>query len=489
MGDIRAKASWRDGRLIAIGMACAGVIGLASSAGSFAVWQISAISGAAGAVLLTIAIVGLFGAGIAGFAAKHLWTHGRAAAGVLSAARDAANGMRDFDALRISNPSIEARGINTLLDEIARLRDGVLLDLVEHQSVSGGETGDMLGAAVNTLSTGLVLTDATGHIDHANGAACVMLGLDPDALAEADLRESIANEEVVQAIADAVDGKIRRPKVIEFESSLNGEPCRLRAVVSGVSSDARQLAAVCIDDTTQHHAAAEARSSFVAQVTHELRTPLTNVRLYVEEAIEAEDDPKARAEALNVINSETRRLERVVSDMLSVSEMEAGAMRLHINDLRLDAMFTDLEAEYRAQAKEKNIEFRVDTPPKLPVIDADRERIALALHNLVGNAFKYTPDGGSVTVRVDAEEGSPITIEVEDTGIGISEQDAGRIFEKFYRANDDRVATITGTGLGLAMAREIVQMHGGDIELRSEVNKGSTFIVTLPGGRRTAAAA
>jgi len=118
-------------------------------------------------------------------------------------------------------------------------------------------------------------------------------------------------------------------------------------------------------------------------------------------------------------------------------------------------------------------------PPKLPLVKGDRDKILMALHNLVGNALKYTPKGGSVTVNVQVDS-KQLLFSVSDTGIGISDEDAERIFERFYRAKDPRVEKITGTGLGLTLAREVVRLHGGEITLKSELNKGSTFTLTLP---------
>jgi signal transduction histidine kinase len=243
---------------------------------------------------------------------------------------------------------------------------------------------------------------------------------------------------------------------------------------------------VVIEDVTQQRMAEQSRKVFVDQATHELRTPLTNIRLYTEQAIEDGDkDPTALAQALNVISSETRRLERIVQDMLSVSEIEAGSLALRRDDVRLDELFTELNQDYRRQAGEKQIVLTFDLPPKLPVLNADRDKLLLALHNLIGNALKYTPQGGSVTVRVSADDAGGVRVDVSDTGIGISEEDQARVFERFYRAKDKRIAHVTGTGIGLTLARDVIRLHGGDIGVESELNKGSTFTLTLPGSADT----
>jgi len=241
-----------------------------------------------------------------------------------------------------------------------------------------------------------------------------------------------------------------------------------------------RLILILIEDITQQRIAEETRRNFVAQVAHELRTPLTNIGLNVEAAVDdGEDDAELRGRCLNVINQETQRLAQVVNDMLSVSEIEAGSMTLRHDDIRLDDLFAGLTADFQQQAEEKQVSLNFDMPPKLPVIQGDRDKLAISLHNLLGNALKYSTPGGEVTVTVVAEDGR-LTVAFKDKGIGIDKDELERVFDRFYRAEDSRVSSITGTGLGLPIAREIVQRHGGDIEATSELNQGSTFTIHMP---------
>jgi signal transduction histidine kinase len=173
----------------------------------------------------------------------------------------------------------------------------------------------------------------------------------------------------------------------------------------------------------------------------------------------------------------------MVEEMLSVAEMEAGSYQLRSDDVRLDALLAELQADYRAQTDAGRLRLHFELPPKLPVIQADREKLVLALHNLLGNAVKYTPPGGEVKVAVEADEGE-VRVEIADTGIGIRPEDLDFIFDKFYRANDPRVAEARGSCLGLSLAREIARLHGGDILARSEFNRGSEFTLRMPTGRR-----
>jgi len=252
-----------------------------------------------------------------------------------------------------------------------------------------------------------------------------------------------------------------------------------------VRSNGSSAAIIIVTDVTQQKAADEARNSLVSQATHELRTPLTNIRLYIDALIDQQDDdPAARLKCINVISEESRRLERIVGDMLSVAEIEAGTMSVNRGDVRLEPLFQELRADYEAQAQDKEISLTFDLPPKWPTLFADRDKLTLALHNLLGNALKYTPVGGRVGVMVETQadpaKGDVLLVHVSDNGIGIRPEEHELIFEQFYRAKDNRISSITGSGLGLALARQIARQHGGDITVSSELDKGSTFTLVLP---------
>jgi two-component system phosphate regulon sensor histidine kinase PhoR len=256
-------------------------------------------------------------------------------------------------------------------------------------------------------------------------------------------------------------------------------------VLRGRRGDAG-AAMIVIEDITQQRVADQSRHAFVAQATHELRTPLTNIRLYAEMALdEGKQDTAVVSNCLNVINQETFRLDRIVGDILAIAEIEAGTMSLQQDDVRLEELFLELRTDYAAQADEAKIKLLFNLPPKLPIIKGDREKIRLAIHNLLGNALKYTPAGGQVTVGAAIDRGR-LVVDVTDTGIGMSEEDSQRVFEKFYRAKDPRVGQIKGSGLGLAIAREVIRLHGGDITVHSIPDKGSTFTLSLPIAEETA---
>jgi signal transduction histidine kinase len=231
---------------------------------------------------------------------------------------------------------------------------------------------------------------------------------------------------------------------------------------------------------SQQIRADRAREDFIAQVSHELRTPLTNIRAYAETLSSGMfDDPNLITECYNVITKETRRLSRLIEDILSVSQLEVGSIELSISDVDLKALLSDGIRDVRGLADEKNIDLRLVLPSKMEPVNGDRDKLAVVVNNLLGNAIKYTPPDGNVVVGTQFTAGEAI-ITVKDNGIGIDPAEQPRVFDKFYRAGKPEVQSESGTGIGLYTAREIVRNHGGEIELISEAGQGSTFMVHLP---------
>ncbi|MEZ6234688.1 MAG: ATP-binding protein [Phycisphaerales bacterium] len=415
-----------------------------------------------------------------GFLALYRWVRSRMRAMIAlrAAVVSYAAGERDRAALELGDRlGDEAHGWNALLDELQKAETTATADASGAARPSEMATGDFRPVC-DAMWHGLMVVDDSGMILYANGAAGILLGKPRDVLMCAAISEAIDCPEIAQAVDTATTGENRQRVTVEMQRG-DGAGV-LRVGVRSLRKGDLPAAVLFIEDITQQKAASEARDGFVAQAAHELRTPLTNIRLYAEEAIEyGSDDPQVRAKALNVINTEARRLERIVGNMLSTAEVEAGAPRLSMAEVRLEAMVSELEDDYRALASEKELTLKFDLPPKYPVVFADRDKLMLALHNVVGNALKYTPAKGSVTVRLDADE-KQITVDVTDTGIGINPDEQEKVFERFYRANDNRLSTVQGTGLGLALARQVARLHGGDITLKSELNKGSTFTITVP---------
>ena len=401
-----------------------------------------------------------------------------------------AHGEQRTDVLVVDEGFGEAGAAwNALLADRRVLRAQAAAERVDQALAGGGHDSRDLREAFDALRDGVMLVDDAGTILETNGAAGVLLRKERGVIVGSTVLESLG-EQAADLLAGIGAGEGHARAAVDLENEPGSEKGVLRVGIVPLRNGARARALVRIEDVTQLRHAEEGRNHFLAQATHELRTPLTNIRLYVEQAIEeGDEDPQLREQAFNVIGQESRRLERIVGDMLSVAELEAGTLAIRRGDVRLESLLEQLENDYRAQAENKEILLRFDLPPRLPVISGDQDRLGLVLHNLMGNALKYTPAGGEVVVLASADDEGTVRIAVRDTGIGIAPDQFERVFERFARAEDDRVRHVTGTGLGLALAREVARAHGGEIEIESEIDKGSTFTLVLPGAAERSMAA
>lgn len=347
--------------------------------------------------------------------------------------------------------------------------------------------GGALAEALNALPDGLVYISEEVRFDYANAAACRLLSTNLDELRKdsvPSLRTEGVGEKIMEIIRSSLqpDGAyMPRAEVFQVGDSEKSEPSTYRLWVIPLRRPGRSgECLVVIRDVSQQVRAERAREDFVSQVTHELRTPLTNIRAYAETLSSGMfDDPNVVTECYNVITKETRRLARLIEDILSVSQLEVGSIELHVDTVDLRNLLTEGVRDVRGLADEKNIDIQLALPAKLDAVQADRDKLAVVVNNLLGNAIKYTPEDGNVVVGCQVG-GDGVLITVKDNGIGIDPPEHAKVFEKFYRADSEQVQAETGTGIGLYTAREIVRRHGGDIELISAKGEGSTFMVRLP---------
>lgn len=237
-----------------------------------------------------------------------------------------------------------------------------------------------------------------------------------------------------------------------------------------------------IHDITEQRKLDEARREFVANVSHELRTPLTNIRSYTETLLDAAGEIPLDTEKqfLGVISSESERMGRIVTDLLTLSKLDYGRMDLRMTRFPLGDMIQSVANAMKLTAEDSGHTLTVDAADDLPALVGDRERLEQVVVNIVSNAVKYTPSGGHIRIAACTLPNRRVRIVVEDDGVGIPKEDVPRLFERFYRVDKARSREAGGTGLGLAIAREIVQQHEGRIDLASEYGKGTTVTITLP---------
>jgi PAS domain S-box-containing protein len=221
------------------------------------------------------------------------------------------------------------------------------------------------------------------------------------------------------------------------------------------------------------------KSDFVANVSHEFKNPLGVIRESVSQVIEglAGEVNAKQKETLLMAKNNTERLIRLVTDLLDVSKIEAGKMKLKLEKIDIKSLANDILKTYEKEFSKKQLSIKKYIPQNIGFIRADRDKLEEVIVNLLSNAMKYTPPGGCVTIKI-AEAGNKMRFEISDTGPGIAKENFDKLFDKFERLTAEKEA---GTGLGLPITKDIVELHKGKIWVESELGKGSKFIFTLPG--------
>jgi PAS domain S-box-containing protein len=232
-------------------------------------------------------------------------------------------------------------------------------------------------------------------------------------------------------------------------------------------------------DITERKELERLKSDFISTVSHELRTPLTSIKGYVDLVLAGDVGPLTpeQKEFLTIVSQNTTRLTELINDLLEIERLESGKIEFEFAELDLAEVLENVARSLHVNAEQKGLEFLTEIPSGLKV-RGDRERLAQVFLNLLSNAIKYTP-AGTVELRAHQEDDA-VVVEVRDTGIGLSESDLQKLFQKFFRSDNPYVRKVGGTGLGLSIAKAIVERHGGTITVTSQLGQGSTFTVRLP---------
>jgi len=344
-------------------------------------------------------------------------------------------------------------------------------------------------AILNHMADGIVALDHRGRIILVNPAAAGLLACAPDAVVGGTLADVPAFGPLIDPVAAVLGGaggdQGERTVAIEAE---DGKVLRADLAPVAEKAGAPGGLVIVLHDITEQERLERMRREFVANVSHELRTPLTTIKSYVETLVDgAAEDAEVRTRFLGVVWDETNRMVRLVNDLLQLSRLDAGHMDWEFASLDVAGLVADAHQRMAMQAERKGVRLEAGATPGLGPVWADRERMQQVLGNVIANALDFTPAGGSV--RVFAAPAAPgrlagggpgVEITVKDTGVGIPVEDLPRLFERFYRVEKARTRQLGGTGLGLSIAREIIHAHGGEIDIASEVGRGTTVRLTLP---------
>jgi two-component system phosphate regulon sensor histidine kinase PhoR len=364
--------------------------------------------------------------------------------------------------------------LGRLGNEINRMAQAVGIQ-VDRLAKSLAETEALLGG----MEEGVLILDLNGRIKQMNGAMGTILAHAFPSDVGKHYLEVFRDPE----LNDLIQATLADKKGYRRSLSPLGQPGKTFQVQSSLvqyPDSGGEGVIVVFHDVTDLKRLERVRQDFVANVSHELRTPLTAIKGYVEALRDGGlQDPVQAEQFLRVIQRHSERMDKIVSDLLLLSEMESADRVLQRETLHLPELIRTAVETLRPLAVGKKQSIRVEPLEGLPALRADSQKIHQVMINLLRNAISYTPEGGSIAVEAGPAQGGA-EISVSDNGIGILPEDLPRIFERFYRVDKGRSRELGGTGLGLSIVKHIVEAHGGHVRVESKPGKGSRFTFFLP---------
>ena len=374
---------------------------------------------------------------------------------------------------RIVSGDLQARLFPTTEDEVGTLTTAFnrMADHMQEEMAALEEERGRLAAVLEHMADGVIITDSDGQVVLVNPAAAGILGTVEPGVPARTFAQIARHHQLIELWKRCAESGQEQVELVEW-----GHPeTTLQAIITPIEETRSYL--VILQDLTRLRRLERVRRDFVSNVSHELRTPLASLKAVVDTLRDgALEDPAAARRFLSKIEVEVDALTQLVTELLELARIESGRAPLRLQPVAVSEIVALPVERLVPQAERAGLELRVSIPSDLPPVLADIDRARQVVMNLVHNAIKFTP-AGLVEVSA-ARQGDEIVIAVRDTGVGISEEDLPRIFERFYKA--DRARSGGGTGLGLALAKHVVQAHGGRIWAESTEGKGSTFFFTLP---------
>ncbi len=348
-----------------------------------------------------------------------------------------------------------------------------------------------MDAVVRNLAEGLLVVDESGNVVLMNPAAEKLLGVKQSEKAGKSVTEGLGSEHVVSMASGTLRDK---PGHLSEQVQLSGQDEETKRIVKASTAvieneDGQTVGMVSVlTDITRQKELEDLKTKFVANVSHELRTPLVAIQKSLSLILgkEVGDVTPDQEKFLSIAYRNIDRLSRLINDLLDVSKLEAGQMNLKPAKFPVSGLVQHVASTVETWAKDKNVQIKTEFKPEDIELEADADRLTQVMTNLVGNAIKFTPDGGTITVEAfggiqDPELGGEcVELAVRDTGIGIAPEDQKKIFDKFVQVSVHQPAGVSSTGLGLTITKEIVDLHGGRIWVESEPGQGSRFVFRIP---------
>ena len=417
-------------------------------------------------ILVIVSALGLALVGSAVLAFVMTRRVGRRVRGIADAARRYRDG--DFTPSRLEHGDDE-------FGTMARALDETVANLALRIAELARDRGRM-AAILAGMVEGVIVVDPQGRLQLANDAARQMLRLDSLAVGRHYI-EIIRHPAIKTLVAESLGGGTPSP----VELSPPRDPSRIltaRAAPSDAGGGAVGVVVVLHDITELRHAD-QVRRDFVANVSHELRTPLTAVRGYLEALGESDIDADERRRFLEILMSNTRRMERLVKDLLRLARLDAGQETLELVSCDVGELLRAVVEELRPSLEARRQAVDIAIAPDAGKVHADPAKLYDVLRNLIANATTYGPEATGIRVTVDRDS-EHVRIAVTDEGPGIPDDDRSRIFERFYRVDKSRARDPGGTGLGLAIVKHLVELHGGQVRVENAPGAGASFTIELP---------
>jgi two-component system phosphate regulon sensor histidine kinase PhoR len=371
------------------------------------------------------------------------------------------------------NGGAESRRVGLVLEDIFNLQQQL-----NHQIAERAVGTETIFAA---MQDGLLVVDTRHRITLVNRTFRELFGLGNSIVGQ-PLLDIVREAELDRLIAETLRTGAPQSGELTISDSQSNSPRRMQLSAVAMKNEANVTtgAVVLVHDITQLKQADEIRRDFVANVSHELRTPLSILRGYIETLLDdPETSPDELGRILEVMKRHSNRLGVLVDDLLTLAQLESANPNLQLSDVRLSELFAAIVHDWGKKFAEKKLSVDIAIAANLPIIRADEIRLQEILYNLLDNSLKYTQPGGKIRLQ-GQRDGDEIALSVSDSGLGISETDLPRVFERFYRADKARSRELGGTGLGLSIVKHIAQMHGGRVEAESKLGRGTTIRVVLP---------
>lgn len=353
----------------------------------------------------------------------------------------------------------------------------LVMSAVEERVLQTESETQRLEAVVDGMSEGVLVTDSDGKVSWINPQWRELFGVSGEVEGESvlDLSHRTA---LKRMLVSTLEDRTRAQLELELAGTGSGTPRTL--ILKSAPLIETGGAVVVAEDVTELLRLTEIRSDFVANVSHELKTPLSAIRGFAETLADgAKDDPKTSKRFLKRILKQCTRLEALLSDLLTLSRLEHSEDQVRAASVEMGSVVAEALEDVVERVAKKELVLETDLQP-VPRVAGDAVALERLCTNLLANAVKYNRPGGTIQVRLLPSRGD-VVLEVEDTGIGIPAESIDRLFERFYRVDKGRSRKEGGTGLGLAIVKHAANLHGGIVEVESELGRGSLFRVRIPG--------